>query len=124
MKIGDLVRFNHEKNGGPVRRVVSVMADGMIEIHDMGGYFAPHLFVEADDIGDIPPSQPLPVFTKELLIEWADKIDRRLGPISGRDADKIAVLLRATSAYIGQLQADRHDGDVAITPAGRKALEG
>lgn len=55
MKIGDLVRFNHERDGGPVHRVVSVMKDGMIEIHDMGGYFAPHLFVIADDVAAIPP---------------------------------------------------------------------
>lgn len=107
MKIGNLVRFANEKSGGPVHRVVSVMHDGMIEIHDMGGYFAPHLFVVADDIAEIPPSRTLPAFTKESLIEWADKIDNRLGPISGRDADNLAVLLRATAAYIGQLQLDR-----------------
>ena len=111
MKIGDLVRFNHEKNGGPVRRVVSVMADGMIEVHDMGGYFAPHLFVVADDIGDIPPNRPLPVYTTETLVEWADKIDSRLGPISGRDADALARLLRATAARIQQLTDDRDDQD-------------
>ena len=57
LHLGTLVRFAHERNGGPVHRVVSVMQDGMIEIHDMGGYFAPHLFVIADDIGDIPPSR-------------------------------------------------------------------
>ena len=111
MKIGDLVRFNDEQDGGPVHRVTSVMLDGMIEIHDMSGYFAPHLFVTANDVGGIPPkSRALPVFTKETLIEWADKIDRRLGPISGRDADNLAVLLRSTAAYIGQMQADRTDG--------------
>ena len=27
-------------------------------------------------------------------IAWADKIDRRLGPISGADADKLAIFLR------------------------------
>lgn len=54
MKIGDLVRFNHEHDGGPVHRVVSVMSDGTLEMHDMGGYFAPHLFVAATDIADIP----------------------------------------------------------------------
>lgn len=58
MKIGDLVRFAHEQNGGPVHRVVSVMSDDMIELHDMSGYFAPHLFVAADDVADIPPPQP------------------------------------------------------------------
>lgn len=58
MKIGDLVRFNHEQNGGPVHRIVVVMSDGMVELHDMGGYFAPHLFAMADDIGGIPPNPP------------------------------------------------------------------
>lgn len=54
MKQFDLVRFNHERDGGPVHRVVSIMADGMIELHDMEGYFAPHLFVIADDVAAIP----------------------------------------------------------------------
>lgn len=49
MKIGDLVRFNHERVGGPVHRVVSVMRDGKIEVHDIGGYFAPQLFTVAKD---------------------------------------------------------------------------
>lgn len=57
MKPGTLVRFNHERDGGPVHRVFGVGVDGMIELDDMGGFFAPHLFVIADDIGDIPPSQ-------------------------------------------------------------------
>lgn len=120
MKIGDLVRFNHERDGAPVHRIVSVMSDGMVEINDMGGYFAPHLFVPADDIAEIPPSLPLPVFTKETLTEWADKIDSRLGTISGRDADKLAVLLRSTAAYIGRLQVDRADGDAAVRDAIRE----
>jgi hypothetical protein len=54
LKLGTLVRFAHERNGGPVHRIVSVMQDGMVELHDMGGYFAPHLFQVADDIGGIP----------------------------------------------------------------------
>lgn len=57
LKMGTLVRFANEHDGGPVHRVVSVMLDGMIELHDMGGYFAPHLFAVADDIGDMPPSR-------------------------------------------------------------------
>ena len=48
---GTLVRFNHEQDGGPVRRIASIAPDGMIELEDMGGFFAPHLFVIADDIG-------------------------------------------------------------------------
>lgn len=41
---GTLVRFNHERKGGPVHRIASVARDGMIELEDMGGFFAPHLF--------------------------------------------------------------------------------
>lgn len=48
-KVGDLVRFNHEKANGPDRRIVSVSPDGMIELEDMAGYFAPHLFTAAND---------------------------------------------------------------------------
>jgi hypothetical protein len=112
MKQFDLVRFNHEKDGGPVHRVVSVMSDGMIEIHDIGGYFAPHLFTLADDVADIPPAAPasLPVYTVESLTEWADKIDNRLGPISGRDADDLAKVLRSTAMYMRLLLADRSAG--------------
>lgn len=117
MKIGDLVRFNHEQNGGPVHRIASVMSDGMVELHDMGGYFAPHLFALADDIADIPPSPPLPAYTKESLTEWADKIDGRIGPISGRDADALARLLRATAMRMRQLQTDRDDQDRALRDA-------
>jgi hypothetical protein len=49
-----LVRFRHEQVGGPIHRIVSVMHDGMVELHDMGGYFALHLFALADDIGGMP----------------------------------------------------------------------
>lgn len=59
----------------------------------------------------------LPAYTKEILIEWADKIDRRLGPIPGRDADFLACMLRATAAHIGQLMADRDDQDKALRDA-------
>jgi hypothetical protein len=48
------VRFNHERAGGPVHRVVSVMNDGMVELHDMPGYFASSLFSVADDIAYMP----------------------------------------------------------------------
>jgi hypothetical protein len=41
---GDLVRFAHERDGGPVHRIVGIAGDGMVELHDMGGLFAPHLF--------------------------------------------------------------------------------
>lgn len=57
-KPGNLVRFCNEGDGAPVHRVASVMQDGMIELHDMGGYFAAGLFTLADDIADIPISVP------------------------------------------------------------------
>jgi hypothetical protein len=44
------------------------------------------------------------------LVEWADKIDNRLGPISGRDADALAALLRRTAK-------DREDQDLALRDA-------
>ena len=58
LSVGQMVRFNHERDGGPVRRITNVAEDGMVELHDMGGVFAPHLFQVADDIADIPP-QPI-----------------------------------------------------------------
>jgi len=51
VKKGDLVRFVNEQDGGPVHRIVRAFYDGMIELHDMAGFFASHLFVLADDIG-------------------------------------------------------------------------
>lgn len=116
MNIGDLVRFHHEAKGGPVHRVIEVAHDGMVLLHDMCGYFAPHLFVVADDIADIPPGRPdLPVYTEDTLVEWADKIDGRIGPISGRDADAIARLLRVTAARMRQLRSDRDDFERRLT---------
>ena len=53
----------------------------------------------------------LPIYTPETLIEWADKIDSRLGPIAGRDADAIARLLRATGTYMRLLLDDRNEQD-------------
>lgn len=35
---------------------------------------------------------------RSSLTAWADKIDSRVGPISGRDADAIAVLFRKLAA--------------------------
>jgi hypothetical protein len=48
--------------------------------------------------------------TFSMLIEWADKIDSRLGPISGRDADALAVLLRRAAK-------DNQDQDLAVRDA-------
>lgn len=46
---------------------------------------------------------PVVVLSAEL-IRIADEIDNRLGPISGRTADRIAVLLRQAAGCIGQLR--------------------
>jgi hypothetical protein len=64
--IGALVRFAHERNGGPVHRVVALASDGMVELHDMGGWFAQHHFAVADDIGGI---QEKPVHLLDGLLE-------------------------------------------------------
>lgn len=61
LPVGALVRFANEANGGPVHRVVQVDASGMVELHDMGGFFAPHLFAATDDIADIPPTIEMPL---------------------------------------------------------------
>jgi hypothetical protein len=81
MKNGDLVRFNHERDGGPVHKVVSVMADGMIEIHDMGGYFASHLFAIADDVAAIPPDM-------KTAEEDISKLDYVLDVLGIADSDR------------------------------------
>lgn len=65
----------------------------------------------------------LPVYTKETLVEWADKIDSRLGPISGRDADALARLLRATAARMQQFKTDRDDQDRAVRDAIRETAD-
>ena len=48
--------------------------------------------------------------TFSMLIEWADKIDSRLGSIAGRDADALAVLLRRTAK-------DHEDQNLAVRDA-------
>ena len=40
-------------------------------------------------------------------IEWADAIDRRLGPISGRQADALAVFLRRVARNLELALEDR-----------------
>jgi hypothetical protein len=40
----------------------------------------------------------------EDLTAWADKIDNRLGPISGRDADALAVLLRKAAEALSGIR--------------------
>jgi hypothetical protein len=44
------------------------------------------------------------------LIAWADKIDNRIGPISGRDADCLALLLRTLARHLTALERDRAPG--------------
>ena len=59
LTLGAIVRFAHEAKGGPCHRVVAVAPDGMVNLHDMGGWFHPDLFAIAVDIADIPPDPPL-----------------------------------------------------------------
>lgn len=40
----------------------------------------------------------------ETLIGFADMIDRRLGPVSGRDADTIALMMRRVASNVTALQ--------------------
>ena len=40
----------------------------------------------------------------DLLVAWADKIDQRLGPISGRNADALAVVLRKAADIISGMK--------------------
>lgn len=84
MKIGDLVRFMHEQNGGPIHRVVSVMSDGMIELHDMGGYFAPHLFVPTD-VGEMARAWGLIIIEHDGFagtpIGYYERVDGKRGAV-------------------------------------------
>jgi len=43
--------------------------------------------------------------TPESLDAWADKIDNRLGPVSGRDADLLAAFLREASTRFARMQS-------------------
>ena len=40
----------------------------------------------------------------ETLIGFADMIDRRLGPVSGRDADTIALMMRRVASNVTALR--------------------
>jgi hypothetical protein len=108
----DLVRFNHEKNGGPVHRVVSVMPDGMIEIHDIGGYFAPHLFTPADDVADIPSPPTTAHPLKRILIDGKPS---RVVPVEPSQAQAFAGL--PTSNYRASYRAMLAASDPALTEA-------
>ena len=54
--VGKDVRFAHEQSAGPLHRVVLASADGMVELRDMGGLFAPHLFVVVEKEVTRPPN--------------------------------------------------------------------
>lgn len=43
--MANTVRFNHEADTGPDRKIQSVSWDGMVTLGDLAGEFAPHLFV-------------------------------------------------------------------------------
>lgn len=46
--LGKTIRFNHQLDG-PDHRVRTLLWNGMVELHDMVGEFAPHLFVIVED---------------------------------------------------------------------------
>jgi len=58
--------------------------------------------------------------TPQNLNEWADKIDRRIGPISGREADALAALLRTSAETLARFEKDRADQDLALRDAIRE----
>jgi len=112
MKPGDLVRFNHERNGGPVHKVtwVDSRPGGMVQLHDMGGHFAPCLFVAADDVAGIPAP------TKEAVPHtpgpW--RISGRAGAviIAAETENYVAVDLRAAMA--GHVSVDDAGGVLTV----------
>jgi hypothetical protein len=116
---GMLVRFNHERDGGPVRRVASVAPDGMVELEDMGGFFAPHLFEIADDIGDIPPKVESDLCQCPTCGRMHKSLHAGKPPqsISGVPADVLEHEYRKREGFLCDLMLDddlyfwlRHDG--------------
>ena len=51
---------------------------------------------------------------------WADKIDERLGPISGADADRLARFLRRVAGTSARFTKDRSEQDLALADAIRQ----
>ena len=51
---------------------------------------------------------------------WADKIDGRLGPISGADADRLARFLRRVAGTSDRFTKDRSEQDLALADAIRE----
>lgn len=72
---GKLVRFNHEKETDLPHRVAAV-ANGMIDLDDLGGWFAPHLFKIA---GDDPKAAPC----EHLNFQAAVNVGRLSGVVGG-----------------------------------------
>jgi len=103
---GMLVRFNHEREGGPVHRVASIDKDGMVELHDMGGFFAPHLFVIADDIADIPPTRKIGVDPACYDLARHFLVDRDFDTNELRGDEEIAADLKSLSEEI-QIAVER-----------------
>lgn len=56
------------------------------------------------------------VATKDCT-DWADKIDSRLGPVSGGDADRLAKFLRRIGSEIERWHVDRTEHDLALHDA-------
>jgi hypothetical protein len=84
---------------------VYIAYDGLIELHDMGGLFAPHLFVPADDVADIPPPA--------MPADWHRLVDR------------IAELKRQIAALVevvGLIEVDLTAGDMAAKTRVKLAL--
>lgn len=46
--LGKTVRFNHQQETGPDRRIGFVSWNGMVGVDGMAGEFAPHLFQVVD----------------------------------------------------------------------------
>ena len=103
---GTLVRFNHERDGGPVHRVVSIDTDGMVELHDMDGFFAPHLFEVAADIADIPPTRKIGVDPACYDLARHFLVDRDFDTEELRSDEEIAADLESLSEEI-QIAAER-----------------
>jgi hypothetical protein len=103
----DLVRFANQKDGGPVHRLVSVMRDDMVELHDLGGYFAPHLFKIADDIGDMPLDGAPPSRLNDVGLLPCPFCggDAEFGAVGGDGGDAGGQFVQCTNAMCGASSA-------------------
>ena len=64
--------------------------------------------------------------TADDATAWADKIDERLGPISGADADRLARFLRRVSSEIAGVsgQQKAQPGRVILRASDRENADG